>query len=154
MSFVELLLFKQYHVWDVLLCCISAGYNCKTLTDWVSTLPAVTVCVSQHAAHTLTCRVPPQVAAAGRRRGSGDVAVQSSRQDPLQFGPEGTNTFVHNSECLAHMKSGTDSQTVMFVERQKTAARWNSVMVVVLQEGWTGGPEQCWTSLEQLWMLL
>lgn len=132
MAFVALLLFKQYHIWDVLLCRISAGYNCKKMTDGVSTLPAVAVCVSQHVAHTLTCRVPPQVAAPGRRRGSRDVAVQSSRQDPLQLGSEGTNTFVNKSECLG---TETDSQTVVFVERQKTAARWNSVTVVVLQEG-------------------
>lgn len=124
---------KQYHIWDVLLCCISAGYNCKKMTDWVSTLPAVTVCVSQHVAHTLT-RVPPQVAAPGRRCGSRDVAVQSSRQDPLQLGSEGTNTFVNNRECL-----GTDQEQILKLSclwsgrRQQQGV--NSVMVVVLQEG-------------------
>lgn len=97
MAFVELLFLNSITFG---MCCCAAYQQATTLRRWVSTLPAVTVCVSQHVAHTLTCPVPPQVAAPGRRCGSGDVAVQSSRQDPLQLGSEGTNTFV-NSECLA-----------------------------------------------------
>lgn len=122
--------FIQYHIWGVLLCCISAGYNCKKLTDWVSTLPAVTVCVSQHVAHTLTCRVPPQVAAPGWRCGSGDVAVQSSRQDPLQLGSEGTNTCVNSSECLATNQEQIVKLSCLWSGRRKqqgeTQSRWRS----------------------------